>query len=215
MKNLILFLTGCVEYNTINYSIYIWSYCSELSKGNAERRVIVATIDLIVLGMLKKAPMGAYDIQKLVEYRNISKWVKVSTPSIYKKAIQLEEKGFIKSEIVKEGKMPEKAVYSLTESGEKEFERLMLEIAAKPVHIFLDFNAVIVNLDSLPLENQKNCIADIEKNVKILKNYLEENLREKEHVPEIPQTGMAVLRQQFVLAEAIEAWIASLKVSFE
>lgn len=175
----------------------------------------MATIDLIVLGMLKKAPMGAYDIQKLVEYRNISKWVKVSTPSIYKKAIQLEEKGFIKSEIVKEGKMPEKAVYSLTESGEKEFERLMLEIAAKPVHIFLDFNAVIVNLDSLPLENQKNCIADIEKNVKILKNYLEENLREKEHVPEIPQTGMAVLRQQFVLAEAIEAWIASLKVSFE
>lgn len=52
----------------------------------------MATIDLIVLGILKKEPMGAYDIQKLVEYRNISKWVKISTPSIYKKAIQLEEK---------------------------------------------------------------------------------------------------------------------------
>ena len=45
----------------------------------------MATIDLIVLGMLKKEPMSAYDIQKLVEYRNISKWVKISTPSIYKK----------------------------------------------------------------------------------------------------------------------------------
>ena len=112
----------------------------------------MATIDLIVLGMLKKEPMGAYDIQKLVEYRNISKWVKISTPSIYKKAIQLEEKGFIKSNLVKEGKMPEKAVYSLTDAGEKEFERLMLEIAAKPIQIFLDFNAVIVNLDSLPPE---------------------------------------------------------------
>ena len=40
--------------------------------------------------------MSAYDIQKLVEYRNISKWVKISTPSIYKKAIQLEEKGLIR-----------------------------------------------------------------------------------------------------------------------
>ena len=39
----------------------------------------MATIDLIVLGILKKEPMGAYDIQKLVEYRNISKWVKIST----------------------------------------------------------------------------------------------------------------------------------------
>lgn len=171
----------------------------------------MATIDLIVLGMLKKQPMSAYDIQKLVEYRNISKWVKISTPSIYKKAIQLEEKGFIKGDIVKEGKMPEKAVYSLTEAGEKEFERLMFEIAAKPINIFLDFNAVIVNLDSLPPESQKSCIADIEGNVRTLKAYLEENIRAKENVPGIPETGMAVLRQQFVLAEAIEEWIASLR----
>ena len=37
----------------------------------------MATIDLIVLGMLKKEALSAYDIQKLVEYRNISKWVKI------------------------------------------------------------------------------------------------------------------------------------------
>lgn len=171
----------------------------------------MATIDLIVLGMLKKEPMSAYDIQKLVEYRNISKWVKISTPSIYKKAIQLEEKGLIKGDIIKEGKMPEKSVYSLTDAGEKEFERLMLEISAKPINIFLDFNAVIVNLDSLSPESQTSCIADIEKNVKILKTYLEENLQEKENISDIPETGMAVLRQQLILTEAIENWIASLK----
>lgn len=109
----------------------------------------MATIDLIVLGMLQKESLSAYDIQKLVEYRNISKWVKISTPSIYKKVIQLEEKGFIKSSTVKEGKMPEKSIYSLTASGKKEFEKLMIEIAAKPISIFLDFNAVIVNLNNL------------------------------------------------------------------
>ena len=165
----------------------------------------MATIDLIVLGILKKEPMGAYDIQKLVEYRNISKWVKISTPSIYKKAIQLEEKGLIKGEIVKEGKMPEKAVYSLTEAGEKEFEKLMLEIAGKPIHLFLDFNAVIVNLDSLSPQMQKECIN---------KMYLEQNLKEKENIPEIPKTGIAVLRQQMVLVDAIEKWISSLKENF-
>ncbi len=174
----------------------------------------MATIDLIVLGILKKEPMGAYDIQKLVEYRNISKWVKISTPSIYKKAIQLEEKGLIKGEIVKEGKMPEKAVYSLTEAGEKEFEKLMLEIAGKPIHLFLDFNAVIVNLDSLAPQMQKECINKIEENIDILKMYLEQNLKEKENIPEIPKTGIAVLRQQMVLVDAIEKWISSLKENF-
>lgn len=171
----------------------------------------MAAIDLIVLGMLKREPMSAYDIQKLVEYRNISKWVKVSTPSIYKKTIQLEEKGYIKGIAVKEGKMPEKAVYSLTEKGEKEFERLMREISAGPIHFFLDFNAVIVNLDSLPEKARKSCVADIEKNVKILKAYLQDNVREKENAEEVPAMGMAVLQQQLVLAEAVEAWVDSLK----
>ena len=153
----------------------------------------MATIDLIVLGMLKRDAMSAYDIQKLVEYRNISKWVKISTPSIYKKTIQLEE-----------------VIYSLTEAGESEFERLMFEISSAPINIFLDFNAVIVNLDALPDEKQRVCVAEIQENINTLKIYLEENIEEKENDPTIPATGMAVLRQQYVLAEAIQTWINSL-----
>ena len=174
----------------------------------------MATIDLIVLGMLKKQPLSAYDIQKLVEYRNISKWVKISTPSIYKKVIQLEEKGLLQSVPVRENNMPEKAVYSLTDSGEQEFERLMGELSAQPIRMFLDFNAVIVSLDSVPLEMQKTCVANIEKNVRELKMYLEENLREKGNMPDVPEIGMAVLRQQLVLAEMIETWISTLKSEF-
>ena len=136
----------------------------------------MATIDLIVLGMLKKEALSAYDIQKLVEYRNISKWVKISTPSIY---------------------------------------NLMFEISAKPIQIFLDFNAVIVNLDALSPENQIKCLTDIEDNIKTLKSYLEENLKAKENVPEIPQTGLSVLHQQFVLAQSIETWIEELKLKYK
>lgn len=175
----------------------------------------MATIDLIVLGMLKKEPMGAYDLQKLVEYRNISKWVKISTPSIYKKVIQLEEKGYIVSHTEKEGKMPEKAVYSLTEKGEQEFENLMVEISRKPVNIFLDFNAVIVNLENMLPENQRECLDNIENGIKQLKTYLEENIALKENDTDVPATGMAVLRQQYVLAQAIEEWVKSLKESSE
>ena len=175
----------------------------------------MATIDLIVLGILKKESMSAYDIQKLVEYRNISKWVKISTPSIYKKVIQLAEKGYITSTQVKDGKMPEKAIYTLTDSGNSQFEKLMLEISLKPIYIFLDFNAVIVNLDSLSRENQRACLANIEDNIKTLKSYLEENENLKKNAPEIPETGMAVLEQQLILIQAIETWIASMKERFE
>ena len=171
----------------------------------------MATIDLIVLGMLKRESLSAYDIQKLVEYRNISKWVKISTPSIYKKVIQLEEKGLITSHTEKDGKMPEKAVYTLTDAGKEEFEKLMLEISCKPINIFLDFNAVIVNLESMSKESQKECLDNIEDNMNMLKTYLEENIALKENAPDVPATGMAVLRQQFLLVQAIEEWITELK----
>lgn len=175
----------------------------------------MATIDLIVLGILKKDSLSAYDIQKLVEYRNISKWVKISTPSIYKKVIQLEGKGFIKGTTVKEGNMAEKAVYSLTDKGEQEFQKLMMEIAAKPIQIFLDFNAVIVNLDSLSREQRKTCLQDIAENTRTLKSYIEENLAMKKNIPDIPETGIAVLQQQLILAQSMEAWIASLQESMD
>lgn len=175
----------------------------------------MATIDLIVLGMLKKESLSAYDIQKLVEYRNISKWVKISTPSIYKKVIQLEEKGLITSRTEKDGKMPEKAVYTLTDAGKEEFEKLMIEISCKPINIFLDFNAVIVNLESMTQERQRECLDNIEGNINVLKTYLEENIALKENAPDIPATGMAVLHQQFLLVQAIEEWIATLKKGLE
>ncbi|MDD3746743.1 MAG: PadR family transcriptional regulator [Anaerostipes sp.] len=171
----------------------------------------MATIDLIVLGMLRKEELSAYDIQKLVEYRKISQWVKISTPSIYKKVIQLEEKGYLTGKARKEGKLAEKKIYTLTQEGVKEFEKLMLEISEKPLNMYLDFNAVVVNLMNLPKKQQKICIGNIEENIKATKKMVEENIQSKEKLTEIPKLGKAVLYQQYALADALDQWIQSLK----
>ena len=173
----------------------------------------MATIDLIVLGILKKESLSAYDIQKLVEYRTISKWVKISTPSIYKKVLQLEEKGLITSTTVQGENLADKAVYSLTEAGDAEFESLMSQISAQPIHIFLDYNAVIVNLSSLSADKQRRCLAKIEGNLQAMKADLQDNLSRKEQLASIPATGMAVLQQQLALVDSLEAWVAALKKS--
>lgn len=46
---------------------------------------------------------------------------------MYREFYQLKEKGYIKSNIVKEGKIPIKAIYSLTIDEKKEFENSMLK----------------------------------------------------------------------------------------
>lgn len=172
----------------------------------------MSTIDLIVLGLVKQQPQGAYDIQKELESRSISRWVRVSVPSIYKKVIQLEEKGYIQGSITKAGKMPEKAIYQLTEKGETYFLELMEKISDQTVNIFLDLNSVIVNLDSVPLETKLKCLNQIEANILDLTETLNRNIIAK---PNSPMIGRSVLEQQFSLAESLKNWIGQLKSQFE
>ena len=82
----------------------------------------MSSIDLVVLGIVLEKPQSAYDIQKDVEYHNLSKWTKISVPSIYRKVLQLKEKGYLESDIVKGDKFADKAIYSITEKGKEYFE---------------------------------------------------------------------------------------------
>lgn len=51
------------------------------------KKNLMSSIDALLLGILMKKSMSAYDLQKEIEYRNINKWVRVSRESIYKKAL--------------------------------------------------------------------------------------------------------------------------------
>ena len=85
----------------------------------------MSTIDLVILGIVSEKPQSAYDIQKDIEYHHLSRWTKISVPSIYRKVLQLSEKGYLQSNIVKGDRFADKAVYSLTDEGRKYFNSLM------------------------------------------------------------------------------------------
>lgn len=171
----------------------------------------MSTIDLIILGSLCQSPKSAYDLQKQIESRNLSRWIKIGSFTVYKKVVQYESKGYVISETVKNGNMPEKTVYTITPKGKEIFKELMTKFSLAETRVFLDFNAVIVNLESMSKEMQKECLDNIEEHVKMLKDYLNENISLKEKDDNVPLTGKEVLKQQFILVQAIEEWIASLK----
>lgn len=70
-------------------------------------------------------------------------------------------------------------------------------------------------LTAYPKIPKKLCLTNIESNIKTLKSYIEENMNLKKNLPEIPETGIAILEQQFILVQAIETWIISMKEHFE
>lgn len=171
----------------------------------------MSAIDLVVLGILKQQPMSAYDIQKAVDYRHISRWVKISTPSIYKKVLKLEADGLLSRVLNPQDTTTEKAIYALTAAGEERFVELMTSIAAQPVRLFLDFNAVIVNLFSLNEAQRNGCLEAIANNIALLQEQIGHNLALKSDDPSVPPEGLAVLQQQAALADTLATWLKTLR----
>ncbi|POO89589.1 PadR family transcriptional regulator [Clostridium sp. 2-1] len=115
----------------------------------------LSSINLIILGYLQNKEKSAYEMVKEFEVWNLTKWLKISTPSIYKNIIKLCDNGYLNSRTVKEGEMPEKTLYSLNEKGNLYFNELMEESSKNIGNVYLEFNAFLANIENLPEEKRK------------------------------------------------------------
>ena len=163
----------------------------------------MSTIDLIILGSLYQSPKSAYDLQKQIGSRNLSRWIKIGSFTVYKKVVQYENKGYVISETVRNGHMPEKTMYTITPKGIEIFKELMAKFSLAETRVFLDFNAVIVNLALLDENSANECIANMKKSIQTTKMQIMEQLPTHK---DIPLFGRTILEQQFLLLETLEKW---------
>ena len=163
----------------------------------------MSAIDLILLGSLYQGKKSAYDLQKQVEARNLSRWVKIGSYTVYKKVVQYEKKGYVSSETVKNGNMPEKTIYSLTEYGKGHFRELMSGFSLAETRVFLDFNAVIVNLALLGESDAMEYLTNIKKSIQDTKEQISGSLSVHK---DIPLFGRTILEQPYMLLETLEKW---------
>ena len=66
----------------------------------------MSSIDLVILGIVLEKPQSAYDIQKDVEYPPFFPLDEISVPSIYRKVLQLSERGYLQSILSKAISLP-------------------------------------------------------------------------------------------------------------
>lgn len=163
----------------------------------------MSTIDLILLGSLCQSPKSAYDLQKQIEARNLSRWIKIGSFTVYKKVVQYEAKGYVVSKTVRNGNMPEKTLYTITPKGKETVKDLMTQFSLAETRIFLDFNAVIVNLALADESFAKECIDNIKNSIQHTKKQIAEQLPTHK---DISLFGRTILEQQFMLLETLEKW---------
>lgn len=173
---------------------------------------IMSSIDLVILGIVLEKPQSAYDIQKDVDYHHFSRWTKISVPSIYRKVIQLNEKGYLKSDIVKGDKFADKAVYSITDKGRSYFEQLMDTYANEEVSLLFDFNVVITNLNKMDKEKALNLVKKLRKSITASAKSNEEYAV---NYADIPLVGKTIFEQQRLLYQALLEWLDTFESQFK
>ena len=104
------------------------------------------SIEIMILGALIERPMSAYEMDKTLEERNVRRWIRISSPSVYRNVIRLCDEGYADGTVVKEGEMPEKTVYTITDKGRERFAELMDEAAALPARVDFGFLPVLANI---------------------------------------------------------------------
>ncbi|MBJ7596442.1 MAG: PadR family transcriptional regulator [Candidatus Dormibacteraeota bacterium] len=99
---------------------------------------------LVVLNLLCERPRHPYALRILIRERGIESVVKMGNASIYDSVERLERAGYIEaSETSREGRRPERTVYSATEAGRDELHIWMGELLSEPVEEYPRFGVAL------------------------------------------------------------------------
>ncbi|HWD09644.1 MAG TPA: PadR family transcriptional regulator [Actinomycetota bacterium] len=108
---------------------------------------------LAVLSCLYERPMHPYEIAQTLRHRGKQESIKLNFGSLYAVVESLEKRGLIKAvETVREGRRPERTVYSVTDAGAREHVDWLTSLVAVPVKEYLQFEAALSMLGGLSPE---------------------------------------------------------------
>src|SRR2546429_1051865 len=127
----------------------------------ANRELPRTPLALAVMNLLMERPMHPYEMKSTMKERGHDQVIRLKGGSIYDTVERLEAGGFIKSqETSREGRRPERTVYSITEAGRDEITGWLAELLTQPLSEYPRFAAALAFMAALaqdegapPLEN--------------------------------------------------------------
>ena len=85
-----------------------------------EKNIMLSKSATMLLGLINKQPVNAYEIIKILEYMNVKWWYNIADSTVYATLRTLDKKGLIVGVSEKNGNMPFRTVYSISEKGKEE-----------------------------------------------------------------------------------------------
>lgn len=155
----------------------------------------------LLLGIIYKEPLNAYEITKLLAYMNIKWWFNVADSTVYTTLKNLEKKGLIKGTIERIGNMPDRTIYSLTGKGKDELKETIKESILQFSYDTNVFTIAAFVMDILETEEKKELL---EKRLNILQSYITGISKQNNETwkREVPDLHVANLERMIDIVQA-------------
>ncbi len=115
------------------------------------RRKMSNPLALAVLATIRERPSHPYEIAQVLRSRGKEQSIKINYGSLYTVVQSLERHGFIEaSGTERDGRRPERTVYSVTESGAVELREWLSELIGVPAKEYPRFEAALSLMGVLP-----------------------------------------------------------------
>ena len=107
--------------------------------------------ELVILSLIAEMPRHGYQIEQVIEEREMREWTELGFSSIYYLLNKLENKELIASQLEQtSGRGPARKVYSITKDGWEAFQHGILKSLAEPIHSESMFLLGMSNLPTVP-----------------------------------------------------------------
>ena len=73
--------------------------------------------DLVLLGFIAERESSGYDIITTIKRRELDRWAKISTSTVYNRLLRLEKNGHVVGRAERDGGRPERTRYAITDKG--------------------------------------------------------------------------------------------------
>ncbi|SOC08390.1 PadR family transcriptional regulator [Ureibacillus xyleni] len=112
-------------------------------------------VRLMVLGMLRIKPLSGYEIQQILQTNQSDIWAGILPGSIYHALKKMNKEGLVEVDAVEQTGHRIKAIYKITEKGQKEFYQLVKEgLREKSVGLPVTFYTAMSFMHELSLEEK-------------------------------------------------------------
>jgi DNA-binding PadR family transcriptional regulator len=117
----------------------------------ADRRRVSNLLALAVLSYLTQRPMHPYQLGRALRDHDDARSIKFNSGSLYMVIEQLVRAGLIvEQETTRDGRRPERTVYTLTDAGRVEAREWLRELVQSPRHEYPHFVAALSLIAALP-----------------------------------------------------------------